>query len=283
MMELDTITCADALDFLATLPDDSIDMGLTSPPYDNLREYNGYAWGFEGIARELYRVIKPGGVLVWVVGDATINGSETLTSFKQALYFKEACGFNVHQTIIFHDPGTAFPDPTRYTRQSEYMFVFSKGEPSVIHLQVKRNKWAGDRRPPGSIKLQTEPNGKKSVRKRKPVKEFGVMGNVWTIGTGHGKSTKDIIAFQHPAIFPEALAERHILTWSNPGDIVMDIFMGSGTTGKMAMKTGRYFIGCDISQEYVDLAQRRIANADPFQSSDVGSGMTQLSLFGDTL
>lgn len=276
---LDRIHCLDALTLLRGLSSNYVDMALTSPPYDNLRTYNGYSWDFEGIAMEAYRVLKPGGVLVWVVGDATINGSETLTSFKQALYFKEVCGFNVHQILFFHDPGTAFPDLTRYTRQIEYMFILSKGIPQTIHLQVKRNKWAGDRRPAGSIKLQTEPNGKKSIRKRKPVKEFGVMGNMWTLGTGHGKSTHDSIAFQHPAIFPEALAERHILTWSNPGDIVMDFFMGSGTTAKMAMKHGRHYIGCDLSQEYVDLARKRLANCDPYQNSEVGDGITQLSLF----
>lgn len=269
MMELDTITCADALDFLRGLPDDSIDMGLTSPPYDNLREYNGYTWDFEAIARELYRVIKPGGVLVWVVGDATINGSETLTSFKQALYFKEVCGFLAWDTMIWNKPATPGVYGKRYEQSFEYMFIFSKGEPKIWFPCLVKSKTTGTKRTKNN-----RHNGTKKGNGTMVVKEFKIAQNIWYIQTDGAIQDE---AF--PARFPEALAERHILTWSNPGDIVMDTFMGSGTTGKMAMKTGRHYIGCDISQEYVDLAQRRIANADPFQASDVGDGMTQLSLF----
>lgn len=274
MLDLDTITCADALDFLRGLPDDSIDMGLASPPYDNLREYNGYAWDFETIARELYRVIKPGGVLVWVVGDATINGSETLTSFKQAIYFKEVCGFLAWDTMIYQKGGSRPQRPyLRYDQSFEYMFVFTKGQPWTSNLLMERTK-----KKQSSKSTKRQRNGKMHTRIYTP-QEWHVLSNVWFFNTGKNSSATDEDAYGGPAIFPEALAERHILTWSNPGDIVMDIFMGSGTTGKMAMKTGRHYIGCDISQEYVDLARRRIANSDPYQASEVAAGITQLSLF----
>lgn len=256
------VWCMDALRFLRELPDETVDMILTSPPYDNLRAYKGFSWDFEGIAQRSYQVLKQGGVLVWVVGDGVVGGSETLTSFRQALYFK-SIGFRVHQTLIFHDPGTAFPDPTRYTRQAEYMFVFSKGKPKTIHLQTQPNRWAGDRRPPGAVKVQRENDGSMSSRVRKPVKDYGVMGNVWTIGTGHGKSTADAIAFDHPAMFPEELARRHIATWTGSGDLVLDYFMGSGTTAKVARAMGRHYIGCDIAPDYVSLARERLRL--PFQ------------------
>lgn len=257
-----TIYNFEASVLLGLLGTGSVDLIVTSPPYDNLRTYKGFTWDFEAIARESYRVLKPGGVLVWVVGDATVNGSETLTSMRQALYFVDVVGFKMHDTMIFGDPGTAFPDPTRYTQQFEYMFVLSKGRPKTINLQLQRNKWAGDRRREGSIKTQTEQDGSKSIRKRKPVKEYGVMGNIWMLGTGHGKSTKDKCAFEHPAIFPEELVRRHILTWSSPGDLVLDYFVGSGTTAKIARKYNRRFIGGDIAADYVDLSVRRLAIPD---------------------
>lgn len=258
-MNLNTVIQSDALDFLKSLPSGSVDMILTSPPYDNLRKYKGFTWDFEGIARESYRVLKSGGVMVWVVGDSVIDGSESLTSLKQAIYFKETVGYRCHQTMIFHDPGTPFPDPTRYTRQFEYMFVLSKGRPVTINLLTGPNKWAGDKRPEGSIKLQREQDGTRSVRRRKPVKQFGTLGNVWVIGTGHGKSTKYEAAFDQGAIFPEKLAERHIATWTNQGDLVCDFFMGSGTTADVARRMGRHYIGCDISPEYVQDIHRRLA------------------------
>lgn len=250
---------------LSMLPDNSINMVLVSPPYDNVRTYHGFSWDFEYIAKQTYRVLKPGGVLVWVVGDGTVNGGETLTSMRQAIYFVDRARFRMHDTMINRDPGTAFPDPTRYTQQFEYMFVLSKGRPQTINLQLQRNKWAGDQRPEGSLKTQQEVDGSRSTRKRKPVKEYGVMGNVWEIGTGYGKSTKDKIAFEHPAIFPEELVRRHIETWSRPGQIVLDYFGGSGTTAKIARNLGRQFITNDISPAYCDLITRRLS--EPYTPS----------------
>jgi len=241
----------DCAKVLATFPDACIDLTVTSPPYDNLRTYNGYVFDFETIAQQLFRVTKPGGVVVWVVCDATVNGSETGTSFRQALFFKE-CGFNLHDTMIYEKIGISYPDKTRYQQAFEYMFVFSKGKPKSINLIMRQNKLTGiklfgkDRQADGSMR-------KKSGYGKK-VRDFSVRWNVW-------RDMHNNRFTNHPAPFPEKLAEGHILSWSNEGDTVLDPMMGSGTTGKMAVKYDRDFIGIEISDEYLKIAEKRIHDA----------------------
>lgn len=250
MEEID-LRLGDCLEVLKTIPDKTIDLTVTSPPYDNLRTYNGYSFNFEGIAKELYRVTKDGGVMVWVVGDATINGSETGTSFRQALYFKEI-GFNLHDTMIYLKDQLAFPDTNRYYNAFEYMFVLSKGKPKTINLiQDKPNKSFG-RKISGKSR---QSNGEFTFRSKtgELCKEFGVRWNYWLFyNQKRGLETK------HPAIFPLELAKDHIISWSNQGDTVLDCFLGSGTTGLAAKQLGRKFIGIEISQEYLNIAKERI-------------------------
>lgn len=259
MMNAGEIYCGDSAVLLKELDAGSIDLTVTSPPYDNLRTYNGYVFDFETIARELYRVTKAGGVVVWVVADATIDGSETGTSFRQALYFKQ-CGFRLHDTMIYEKNGPAHPDATRYQQVFEFMFVFSKGKPKTIHLLADRkNRWGGwsnfgtrtNRGVDGEIGATGEAG--------RTVKDYGVRWNVWEVNTGYGYSASDELAYQHPAIFPESLARDHILTWSNPDDLVLDPMAGSGTTLKMAQEFGRRYIGFDISPDYCQLAKNRLA------------------------
>jgi site-specific DNA-methyltransferase (adenine-specific) len=236
--------------------DNSIQLTVTSPPYDNLRKYNGFTWDFEAVARELYRVTKPGGVVVWVVGDSTVKGDETCTSFRQALYFRD-CGFRLHDTMIYHK----MPPPTvdiqfhRYYQHFEYMFVFSKGTPDHGELLREPKKYMDKRK---SKVGQKATDGNAAPEYAPSVKTDKVRGNVWYYNVGLYGSTSDREAFKHPAIYPEALAHDHILSWSNPGDTVLDPFLGSGTTGKMSAQLGRFFIGCDISPEYVEIARKRI-------------------------
>ena len=242
----------DCLEVMKGIPDKSVDMVLTSPPDDNLRDYKGYTFNFEGIAKEIYRVLKDGGVCVWVVGDATIKGSETGTSFKQALYFKEI-GFNLHDTMIYRKINPMPVKSNRYLPCFEFMFVLSKGKPKSVNLIREKTLATGKEKYTGT----QQENGK-----------FGVYGknrnlerdkyNVWDIKVGSNQSTKDKIAFQHPAIFPEKLAEDHILSWSNEGDIILDPMAGSGTTLKMAKKNNRNYIGIEIAQEYVDIINKRL-------------------------
>ena len=248
----------DCLHVLKDLPSDSIDLTVTSPPYDNLRTYNGFKFDFEGIAQELYRVTKPGGVVVWVVADATIKGSETGTSFRQALFFKDVCGFNLHDTMIWEKATFSATGSlkVRYAPTHEYMFVLSKGSPKAFNpIKDKPNKTAGVKHH-GTVR---QADGSVRALSGAGVKAVALMGqrhNVWRGAAEMGRKIK------HPAPFPCWLAADHIASWSNPGDTVLDPFLGSGTTGKMAVLMSRNFIGIDISAEYVELARERIANAE---------------------
>jgi len=242
----------------AHIPDASIDLTVTSPPYDNLRTYNGYTFDFEAIAAQLWRVTKPGGVVVWVVGDGSRNHCESLTSFKQAIRFNEI-GFNLLDTMIYRKLGNFHRFNHKvYPQAFEFMFVLSKGNPVTFNpIRDKPNSQAG------SVVSGTKRNVNGTLRSEfnlgLVLGDVGMRNNVWTYGAGFGLSTTDKDAFLHPAIFPEALARDHILSWSNPGDLVLDPMCGSGTTLKMALQYGRRCIGIDISAEYVELTRERIA------------------------
>ncbi len=367
-LPLNQILHGDSVEKLRELPDNSIDMVVTSPPYDDIRYYseefteafdrtvddydgdeklfqkelrtfrqekikqklsenNGYSFPFEQIADELHRVLTPGGTVVWVVGDAVVNGSESGSSFRQALYFKQI-GFNIHDTMIYEKNGTSFParrDGNRYSQIFEYMFVFTKGKPASAKLICdKPNKWTGwssfdnkfdfesikksyteqekselfkllkkalksmgysetqdgvgiesddfdvtlvDYSKLGiGISTMRGKDGKLKNRIQKPVPEFSPRNNIWKYNTGKSFSSKDAIAFEHPAIYPEALAEDHILSWTQEGDVVLDPFVGSGTTTKMAHLHNRNWIGFDISEEYAGLARRRMEIAEQLRS-----------------
>lgn len=254
-MKLDIIYNEDCVGGMRNrLPDEFIDLTVTSPPYDNLRTYGGYKFNFEPIARELHRVTKDGGIVVWVVGDATIKGSETGTSFKQALYFKEI-GFNLHDTMIYRKRGGLMTGSLKcYIQKFEYMFVFNKGAIKTVNIiKDKKVKYTESR-----TKKHRKVDGTFDIQEW----ECGGLGrreNVWTYDVGLHKTTKDKIAFKHPAIFPDKLAEDHILSWSNEGDIVLDPMFGSGTTLKMAKKNKRHFIGFEINKEYCEIAKKRLS------------------------
>jgi DNA modification methylase len=293
-----SIFYGNCVDVLAKLPEEFIDLVVTSPPYDNIRKYNGYEFDCEKIAQALLRTMKQGGVVVWVVGDAVIDGSETGTSFRQALTFMEV-GFKLHDTMIYEKNTSSFParrNGKRYTQIFEYMFVFSKGTPKTVNLICdKPNKWVGwtnwgkntERGRDGVL------NKKKDI---KPVELTSPRNNIWRyIPLGYKDDPKDLpefyryvpvfeknekadeeipssirryvvggkfgqkddIAYEHPGTFPEHLAYDHIISWSNPGDIVLDPMCGSGTTGKVALKEKRLFFGIDISKDYCLIAAER--------------------------
>ena len=237
----------DCLDIMPTLADKSIDLTVTSPPYDNLRTYNGNSqFDFEGIAKELYRVTKNGGVVVWVVADATIKGSETGTSFKQALYFKEI-GFNLHDTMIWvKDGGGAIGSQLCYVQNFEYMFVFSKGKPASINrIRDKANLSFGKDK--SGVGRRTK-EGFHKIEQRKLCGEFSVRNNWWYVPPEKG---------EHPAVFPLRLATDHILSWSSEGDTILDPFAGSGTTGIAAFNTKRNAILIEKDEQYFNAAKER--------------------------
>ena len=238
------------------LPDDSIDLTVTSPPYDNLRTYKGYVFDFEAIAKELYRVTKPGGVVVWVVGDATIDGSETGTSFRQALYFKDECGFNLHDTMIYGKNAVgACGSIYSYQQAFEYMFVFTKGKIGSFNPIRDLVPLRAGKLTRYTKNAKSTPEGYSDETHLKEAPVSSKRKNIWFYNIGF---TAQNDAFTHPARFPEQLAEDHILSWSNPGDIVLDPMCGSGTTCKMAALNDRDYIGIDISGEYCELARERV-------------------------
>ena len=258
MIDLDNIELwhGDCLELMKDIPDNSIDLTVTSPPYDNLRSYNGNInqWSFEKfqeIAKELYRVTANGGVVVWVVADATVKGSETGTSFKQALFFKE-CGFNLYDTMIWLKPNPSVPTEGRYKNEFEYMFILSKGKPKALNFICDRPNKGYGRAYSSDVRISSEQ--RKTTNKRKTVGEFSRRHNVWEICS----VVSNIERTKHPAPFPEQLANDHIISWSNEGDTVLDIFSGSGTTAKMAKLNNRNFIGFEISKEYCYIAEERL-------------------------
>jgi DNA modification methylase len=252
-MEINKIYNENCLETMAKMPDNFIDLTVTSPPYDDLRTYNGYCFDFENVAKQLFRVTKQGGVVVWVVDDATIKGSETLTSFRQALFFKEI-GFNVHDTMIYQTNKPPLND-RRYQKDFEYMFVFSKGKPNTFnpimveseHYGKKVSKKAGMRNTDGT---------KKERYHTKSVNKLKIKGNIWYLP--RSSRSGDEFSRKHPASFPEQLANDHIISWSNENDLIYDCFMGSGTTAKMAILNNRKYIGSEISEEYCKIIETRI-------------------------
>lgn len=255
-MKVNEIYNENCLDTMSRMEDNFIDLTVTSPPYDNLRTYNGYSFDFESIAKELYRATKEGGIVVWVVGDATIKGSESGTSFKQALYFME-CGFNLHDTMIYQkDNPPPVGGSNRYYQHFEYMFVFSKGKPKTFNpiMAERRNKW-NDKRTERTKGFTRDKEGnfiKKKVSLTGKVK----IGNIFRYVVGGGNSVENGV--KHPATFPKRLANDHIISWSSKNDLVYDPFMGSGTTAKMAKINNRNFLGSELSSEYCKIIENRI-------------------------
>jgi len=247
-MITNTVYTGEASEVLSTFEDGCIDLTVTSPPYDNLRTYKGYTFDFQAIARQLYRVTKPGGVVVWVVGDATVNGSETGTSFRQALYFME-CGFNLHDTMIWDKGGFSATGSlaVRYAPVFEFMFILSKGLPKSFNPIIDRRNIHAGNIIHGTVRNSDGSTKPVSGAGTKITTIFGQRFNIWNIDP-----VKDSTADDHPAQFPEALARDHILSWSNPGDIILDPMAGSGTTLKMAKMLERQYIGIEISSEYVE-------------------------------
>jgi DNA modification methylase len=262
MLELNKIYCGDCCTIMNNMDPNTIDLVVTSPPYDDMRDYKGFSFDMSALTRGLYRVIKPGGVVIWVVADKTEQGGESLTSFLHALAFKNA-GFKI-RTMIYKKAGVNYPSKYFYDKQFEYMFLCFKGDTKTRvfnPIRDRQNKWAGhsnwgditSRQKDGSLKLQKTKEANTYV-----IPEFGKRTDIWEYATGKGNTSRDKEAFEHPAPFPEKLAADHIISWTNTGDIVYDPMCGGGTSLKMAKLLGRNYIGSDISSEYCELAKKRL-------------------------
>ncbi len=243
---------ADCVEFMARMDADMVDLTVTSPPYDNLRRYNGYSFDFEGVADGLFRVTKAGGVVVWVVGDKIDGGRRTLSSFRQGLFFQEI-GFRMHDVMIYRKKNTPFMRSNAYTNAYEFMFVLSKGSPKTFNPLKEPTVRSG-------YEMLPHNKGPDAVNSKvlRELKKEKTRTNIWAYAVGLGGTTRDRVAFRHPAVFPEKLAGDHIRSWTEPGDLVFDPMCGSGTTPKMARLAGRHYIGVDISSEYVAIAEQRM-------------------------
>ena len=255
-MEINKVYNEDCRNTIDKMPDEFFQMAVTSPPYDGMRTYTGCDWNLEialDIIGRLSRVVKKGGVVVWIVNDATEKFSESGNSMRHALHFMET-GFGLFDHMVYEKPARPRGSNLGYHQVWEHMFVFSKGKPSHGKLiEDRRNNDAQS-----MTSASRKPNGDFRVEKVK-YKQFGRRTNVWKYNVGYNKSAAEDIAYKHPAIYPEKLAEDHILSWSNVGDLVYDPFMGSGTTAKMAKKNGRDYIGSEISEEYCQNIEQRLA------------------------
>lgn len=252
--DLGMICNMDCLEGLKQIDDESIDLVVTSPPYDDLRKYKGYSFDFENIAKELYRVMKKGGIIVWVVGDSTKDGSESGTSFRQALYFKEI-GFSLYDTMIYQKQNYVPLTHRRYEQEFEYMFVLCKGKkPNAFNPIMIPCKYAGTEHWGNASFHKTNDSGLVGVGKKR-INDFKQHGNIFCYLTNKSKETKG-----HPAPFPEQLANDHIISWSNENDIILDPFIGSGTTAKMAKLNNRRYIGFELAKEYCEICKERLQN-----------------------
>ena len=257
MIELDKIYNLDCLEGMRQMDADRIDIVVTSPPYDNLRSYNGTAdgWNFDKfrlIAQQIARVLKPGGVCVWVVGDATIKGSESGTSFRQALYFKDECGLLLYDTMIYMKANPIPQTQRRYNQSFEYMFVLSKGKPTTFNPIMEKCVMAGKSQQWGRS-INTDERTAKHLRTDdvQITRETKIHSNVFIYGIG-GKN------YGHPAVFPERMVQEQIYSWSNENDVCLDPFMGSGTTAIACIKQKRHFIGFEKDETYWKKSVERV-------------------------
>jgi len=261
------IICGDNVEVMGKMPDECIDMSCQSPPYSSLRDYHGYVFDFEKVAQQLWRVTKPGGVVVWVVADETVRGGKTGESLRQALYFQQV-GFLIYDYLLYHKTGNSFPSNARYTQCFEFMFVFSKGKPKTVNLICDiPKKWLGSfgqttqRQRNGSLRKSSASNCGEGRHGRAKDVEYGFRARdtIWRITNGYGFAHPDPdLAKQHSATFPLAIPRDHIITWTNMGDVVLDSMNGSGTTCMAAKGLRRKYVGIDVSNEYCELATKRL-------------------------
>jgi len=261
--ETHLMNCIDGMQLMDA---ESVDLVVTSPPYDDLRTYNDSSkWDhevFKSVADNLTRVLKTGGVIMWNVNDATVKGSETGSSFRQCLYFMDQCGLRLHDTMIYEKTGTAFTSghkSVRYTQIFEYCFILSKGKPKTINLiQDKKNAWAGYTSFGNAKTRKQDGTMHDPGKKSKVIREYGVRTNIWKIKNSGGFGQSSKASYKHPATMPEELARGHVLTWSDKNDLILDPFMGAGTTAQVCLEENRNFIGFEIDETYHQMCAERV-------------------------
>ena len=246
----------DCVEGIKKLPDESIDLMITSPPYDGIRKYNGFNYDLHATGKEIYRVLKDGGIAVMVIQDQTKNFGKTLTSFKMIIDWCDNIGFKLFETVIYKKHGGEGAWWTkRFRVDHEYMPIFLKGErPQYFnkeHLKIP-SKHGGKTMTGCATRLT---NGKTLKSKKVTINLMKCRGTLWNYTTcGDGSRLKH----QHPATFPNKIPFDFIECFCPKKGVVIDPFIGSGTTALAAIELERNYIGFDISKEYCDLAKKRI-------------------------
>lgn len=240
----------DCREILPSLP--KVDLVVTSPPYGSVRDYVRYE-GVDTLAvlAELACMLIEGGVIVWNTADQVTEGSETGQSFREALHVMSQ-GLRLHDTMIYCREGVNFPDANRYHPAFEYMFVFSKGAPRCFNgIRDRKNKWGGTT----VHGTQRERDGRMTVPSQNGslIPDIGLRLNWWILKPASTEPTLD-----HPARMPISMAQAHVQSWCNAGDLVLDPFMGSGTTLRAAKDLGRKAIGIEICEAYCEIAANRL-------------------------
>jgi site-specific DNA-methyltransferase (adenine-specific) len=255
-LPLNKIICGDAVEELKKIPNNSIDILVTSPPYDGIRKYNGFNYDLHATGKEIYRVLKDGGVAIMVIQDQTKNFGKTLTSFRTIVDWVDNIGFKLFETVIYRKYGAegAWWNK-RFRVDHEYMPIFLKGErPQYFNKDPLKipSKHGGKTMTGGGTRLT---NGIRIPTRAITINPMKCRGTIWEYMTA-GDGTR--LKHKHPATFPDKLPYDFIQCFCPPNGVVLDPFIGSGTTALAAIELDRNYIGIDISKEYCDLARRRI-------------------------
>ena len=255
-IQVNKIICEDNITYLKTLPDECIDFVITSPPYDALRDYNGYKLDLHGLGVELLRVLKDGGICVMVIQDSTRDFAKSLTSFRTIVDWCDNIGFRLFECNIYNRQGTEGAWwKKRFRVDHEYMPIFLKGKrPQYFDKENIKipSKHGGKIMTGANIRTKNGQTGSRKV-KINPTK---CPGTVMTFGNTCGGESK--LKSKHPAVFPNMLAYDMIECFCPEDGTVLDPFNGSGTTTLAAKCLGRNYIGIDVSEEYNKIARERL-------------------------
>ena len=258
--KLGNVYCVDCVEGMKAIPDGSVDLVVTSPPYDRTRDYNGFSFDLHATGEQIFRILRDGGVAAVVIQDQTKNFGKSLTSFRTVVDWCDNIGFKLFECVIYRKHGTEGAWWTqRFRVDHEYMPIFVKGHrPKYFNKDpLKIPSKHGGKTMTGSGNRQT--NGRTTQTIRRAINLTKCRGTVWEYLMAGDKNP---VKRKHPAPFPDKIPLDFIQCFCQPDGIVLDPFMGSGSTAVSAKKLGRHFLGFDISSEYCKIAETRLNNTD---------------------
>lgn len=253
---VDKVHCMECVEGMEMLPDDCVDLVVTSPPYDAVRKYNGFAFDLHQTGAQIHRVLKDGGIAAMVIQDQTKDFGKSLTSFRTIIDWCDSFGFKLFECVIYRKNGSEGAWwKHRFRVDHEYIPLFLKGDrPAYFDKQPLRvPSKHGGKVMSGSGNRRTD--GATNGTVRREINATKCRGTIWNYLMAGDKNP---LKRKHPAVFPDAIPSDLIQCFCPPGGIVLDPFIGSGSTAVQALKHERHFIGFDISQEYCDLCNQRL-------------------------